>query len=224
MACCTKGLMPFIRNFFYKTTKKQLYMWRFLSGMFLFMLILTACQSGTTTDDTGLELSQEQLDALLRNQSPKAPQQVSLEQIITQMESSLAMHPRDTSTLYQLARVYYDKYTEDSSAATLQKSINYYSQVIQLDPTYEKGHSYYNRMLAQLAKGDYPAALADIDAFVKANQGRTRVNYVAMQAEILYQNGQLEQACKAFAKAQTLAERDSLPIGNIGDWQTECDF
>lgn len=198
-------------------------MGRFLIGMLLLLYILTGCQSTPNDEEAGLELSQEQLDRLLQSQVAKAgPKQVSFPQIIAQMQGTLAQQPGDTALLYGLGKVHYQYYLEDSNQQLLQQCVDYYTQVLQIDPQYEEGRAYYNRMLARLALGAYDPALEDLEAFVQTNAGRTPVNHQSMQAELLYQKGELEQACAVFAAAQTVAEEEGLPIDQPERWKTRC--
>lgn len=196
---------------------------RLWSAMLLFMLILTACQSGQNESEGGLNLTQEQLDRLMQAQSLGAgQQQVTMSQMIGKMEAALAQQPNDTTLLYDLAKVCYDHYTSDSSTVVLQKSIQYYSRVIELDPNYEEGRAYYNRMLAHWASGNYAAGLKDIENFITVNQERTPVNYRAMQAELLYLQGNIDRACAVFEQAKLVGRRDSLPTGDTTIWVTRC--
>lgn len=199
---------------------------RFMRGILFFMFTLTACHSASTTEDKDEfpEFSQEQLDQMLRNQAManSTPQQVTLPQLIAQMEASLAQQPSDTTLLYDLAGMHYQQYTQDSSTQSAQRSVAYYTEVINLDPDFREGRAYYNRMLSRLVLGDYEAALTDIDRFVVINAGQTPVNYPAMQAELLYLKGDEAAACAKFLEALTLAERDSLPAGDTERWKQRC--
>lgn len=196
---------------------------RLWTGMLLFMVILTACQSGQNTSDEGLEISQEQLDRLIQTQLPSGgPQQVTFPQLIAQMEAALVEQGGDTTLLYDLAKMCYQHYSTDSGTTYLQKSIDYYSQVIEIDPNHQEGRAYYNRMLAYAAAGNYEAGLNDIEAFVMVNQNRTPVNYYAMQAELLYQQGNIDRACAVFEQAKLLAEQEQLLVGDTTIWLTRC--
>lgn len=187
------------------------------------MVILTACQSEQNTSDEGLEISPEQLDRLIQTQLPSGgPQQVTLPQLIAQMETSLAQQTGDTALLYDLAKMCYQHYRIDSGATYLQKSIDYYSQVIEIDPNHQDGRAYYNRMLAHTAAGNYELGLSDIEAFLMVNQNRTPVNYYAMQAELLYQQGNIDRACAVFEQAKGLAQKEQLPVGDTTLWLTRC--
>lgn len=189
----------------------------------LFMLILTACQSRQNESDKGLNLSQEQLDRFMQTQLPSGDQQqVTALQMIGRMEGILTQQPNDTTLLYELAKLCYEHYPDDSNVVVLQKSIQYNSQVIELDPRYKEGRAYYNRMLAHWASGNYAAGLKDIESFVAINQHRTPVNYRAMQAELLYLQGNIDQACAVFGQAKVVAQEDSLPIGDTTVWITRC--
>ncbi len=202
-------------------------MLRLLGALCFLILFLTACQSGTTPsdDDDFPNFSEQDINNMMQRQNPmmgNAPQQQSVPQMIAQLEASVAQYPDDTTTWYHLAKLSYDQYSADSSEQWLQKSVLYYSRVLDLDPTYEGGRPYYNRMLGQLAQGQYEAALKDLDQFVRINQDRIRINHRATKATILFQQGKLDAACAVYQEAKRLAERDSLPTGDEEDWAQRC--
>ena len=196
---------------------------RLWKGILLFMLILTACQSMQKDAKEDLEISPEQLEKLIETQTTNGQQkQVSLPQFITQMEASLAQQPEDTALIYELAKVCYQQYIVDSAQFFLQKSKIYYDQVLEIDANYEMGKTYYNRMLVQGELGNYEAGLKDIASFVAINRGRTPVNHQAMEAELLYQQGNIDRACAVFEQAVAVAKAKNFPVGNTAIWEDRC--
>jgi tetratricopeptide (TPR) repeat protein len=194
------------------------------------MLFLTACTSNNKGEqkigeDGFPEFSEEQLQEMIKNnpqaQMQKSPQE-STEQMIQKMEVFLVKNPTDISTNYNLAKLYYQKYLKDNSAATCEKAIGFYTQVIDLQADYEEGRSFYNRMLCYLNTKQYDAALSDLERFIAINQDRTPVNYESMQAEILFQKGNTAAACTAYKTALLRYEKDSLPIHNEALWKDRC--
>lgn len=202
-------------------------MLRLLSALCSLLLFLTACQTGENPqkEDDFPEFSEEQLNQMMKRQNlggSAMPQQKTVPEMIAQMEISLAKFPDDTTMAYNLAKLTYEQYQADSSEQWLQKSVNYYSKVLELAPNYEQGRPYYNRMLVRLAQKNYEAALKDLNAFVRINQNQIPVNHKAMQAEILFQQGQLSTACAIYQEAKLIAERDSLPTGQEAIWAERC--
>ncbi|WP_156039749.1 tetratricopeptide repeat protein [Aureispira sp. CCB-QB1] len=202
-----------------------------LSGyLLLLMLFLTACTSNNKDEpkigaDGFPEFTEEQLQEMIKNH-PKSqqpmPAQESSNQIIEKMESFLAKDPDDIATNYNLAKLHYQKYMEDSLVEAIQKALPYYNKVIALQADYEEGRPYYNRMLCYLNTGEYDAALNDLDRFVAINQNRTPVNHESMRAEILFQKGLEVEACAVYQKALVRYQQDSLPIHNEKFWNKRC--
>jgi tetratricopeptide (TPR) repeat protein len=179
----------------------------------------------TQNEDDFPGFSEEQLNEIMKRQNfgaSAAPQQKTLPELIAQMEVSLAQFPDDTTMAYDLAKLTYEQYQADSSEQWLQKAVNYYNKVLDLDANYEQGRPYYNRMLARLAQKNYEAALKDLNAFVRVNQNQIPINHQAMRAEILFQQGQLSAACAVYQEAKLIAERDSLPTGQEALWAERC--
>jgi tetratricopeptide (TPR) repeat protein len=202
-------------------------MLRLLSALCFLSLFLTACLSGNSSenDDDFPAFSEEELHQMMQRQNPmlgQTPQQTSLPNMIAQLEASVAQYPDDTTMLYNLAKLHYQQYTADSSAERLNKTVLYYTKVLDLDPSYEEGRPYYNRHLAALGQGNYKAALNDLSTFVRINKDRIRVNHRASKAEILFQQGKLDAACAVYQEAKTVALRDSLPTGNEKIWEARC--
>lgn len=200
-------------------------MLRLLSTLCLLLLFLSACQTAEkpSEEDDFPVFSDEQFDQMIKRQNLGAtPQQKTLVEMITQMEASLAQFPEDTAMTYDLAKMSYEQYLSDSSEQWLQKSVNYYNRVLDLDPNYEQGRPYYNRMLARLAQKNYEAAMKDLNAFVRVNKNQIPVNHKAMRAEILFQQGQVSTACAVYQEAKLIAERDSLPTGQEAVWAERC--
>jgi tetratricopeptide (TPR) repeat protein len=196
------------------------------------MLFLTACTSNNKPeqkmgDDGFPEFSQEQFQEMIKNnpqaQKHNAPApQESTELMIQKMEAFLEKNPTDISTNYNLAKLYYQKYMQDDLATTCQKTISFYTKVIDLQADYEEGRPFYNRMLCYMNTDEYDAALSDLDRFIAINQDRTPVNYQSMRAEILFQKGNKEAACSAYKTALVRYEKDSLPIHNETLWNARC--
>ena len=202
-------------------------MLRLLSSLCFLLLFLTACQVGgnTQNEDDFPEFSEEQLNEMMKRQNFGAsavPQQKNLPELIVQMEMAVVQFPDDTMMVYNLAKLSYEQYQADSSEQWLQKSIKYYNKVLDLDPHYEQGRPFYNLMLAQLAQKNYDVALQNLAAFVRINRNRIPVNHKAMQAEILFQRGQLSVACAVYQEAKLIAERDNLPTGQEAIWAERC--
>jgi len=203
-----------------------------LAYLFAIMLILTACQGNqqTETEEEFPDFSDEEMQEMIAN-NPQAQMQLqqqqqqannNLDNIIGRIEGELAKDPQNPKHDYHLAKLYYQKYLLDSLPTFNQKAIEHYTSVIQNEDTYEKGHAYYNRMLCYVQTQAWEKALADINQFVKVNQGRTPVNYQAMRAEIHYQRGAKEKACADYKAALVVAQQDSLPIGNEEAWKDRC--
>ncbi len=210
-----------------KNTKFYTKMLRLSSYLLLLMLFLTACGSDNNKmgDDEFPEFSQEELQEMME----KSPQyhaqknkKLNKDELIKKMEELLAEDPDDLDNNYHLAKLHYQKFIKDSLVQACQKAIPYFSKVIALNPEYEKGHAYYNRMLCYLHNKQFDEALADINSFVSVNKGRTPVNYLAMRAEIFYQKGNEKEACKDYKAALVVAQKDSLPVGNEAVWETRC--
>ena len=199
-------------------------MLRLLSALCFLTLFLTACQSGVSPDkeEDFPGFNEADLNRMMQRQNPAAPQQKSLPEMIAQMEASVIQFPEDTIMLYNVAKLSYQQYQADSSEQWLQKSIGYYGRVLDVDPTYEEGRPYYNRMLAQLDQGKYEAALQDLNHFVRVNKNQIRVNHQAMKAEILFQQGKLDAACLVYKEAKLVAARDSLPTCQETIWTKRC--
>lgn len=199
-------------------------MLRLLSALCFLTLFLTACQSGVSPDkdEDFPGFNEEDLNRMMQRQNPAVPQQKSLPEMIAQMEASVIQFPEDTVMLYNVAKLSYQQYQADSSEQWLQKSIGYYGRVLDVDPTYEEGRPYYNRMLAQLDQGKYEAALQDLNRFVSVNNNQIPVNHQAMKAEILFQQGKQDAACLVYKEAKLIAERDSLPTGQETIWAKRC--
>lgn len=202
-------------------------MLRLLSALCFLILFLTACQSGEAPkeEEEFPGFKEEDLNRMMQRQNfggAAVPKQQSLPELIAQMEMSLVQYPEDTTMWYNLAKLNYQQYETDSSAQALQKTIQYYSRVLELDPSYEQGRPHYNRMLARMVQGNYKAALEDLDDFVRVNQGQIPVNHQAMRANILFQQGKLDAACVVYQEAKVVAERDSLPTGLDETWDKRC--
>lgn len=202
-------------------------MLRLLSALCFPLLFLIACQPRTTPENKGdfPGFSEEDLNRMMQRQNlgrTATPQQKSLPEMIAQMETSLVQYPKDTTLLYNLAKLTYQQYQVDSSKQWLQKTVHYYSQVLALAPTYEQGRPYYNRMLAAMGQGRYEAALKDLNSFVQINQNQIPINHRAMKAEILFQQGKHAVACAVYQEAKVVAERDSLPTGQEEEWAKRC--
>lgn len=205
-------------------------MLRLSSYLLLVMLFLTACSSNNKStpkigEDGFPEFSEEQLQEMMKNH-PQAQKQLSPQastnQMIQKMEAFLEKSPNDISTNYNLAKLHYQKYMQDSLASTCKKAIPYYSKVIDLQADYEEGRPFYNRMLCYLNTNQYDAALSDLDRFIAINQGRTPVNYESMRAEILFKKGNKSAACTAYQTALLRYQKDSLPIHNQELWGERC--
>jgi tetratricopeptide (TPR) repeat protein len=194
------------------------------------MLFLTACTSNNKGeqkigDDGFPEFTQEQLREMIKNNTPAQQQsspKASTEEMVQKMEEFLEKNPTDISTNYTLAKLYHQKYMQDSLADFCKKSISFYSQVIDLQPDYEEGRPYYNRMLCYMNVAQYDAALSDLENFLKINQGRTPVNHESMRAELLFQKGDKSAACLTYQTALVRYEKDSLPIHNELLWENRC--
>lgn len=202
-------------------------MLRLLGALCFLILFLTACQSGTASEEEQdfPNFSEEQLHQMMLQQNPGAaalPQQKSLPEMIAQMEASLVQYPEDTSMYYNLAKLTYQQYQADREQQWLQKTLDYYGKVIALDADYEQGRPYYNRMLARMEQENYEGALQDLNAFVQINQGSIPVNHQAMQAKILFQQGKLEAACAVYQAAKLVEQQDSLPTGLDASWEERC--
>lgn len=202
-------------------------MLRLTSYLIFLMLFLTACTSNTKPigEEDFPEFTEEQLEEMIKN-SPQIKgqkfQRKNVDELIKKMEKLLAENPNDLSINYNLAKLHYQKYSKDSLPETCAKAIPYFTKVIQLDATYEKGHPYYNRMLCYLYSNQLDAALADMNRFIDVNKGRTPVNYQAMHAEILFQQGKTAAACEMYVTALEIATKDSLPVENEQIWKTRC--
>ena len=198
-------------------------MLRLLSALCLLSLFLTACLPTSNTDEEEIpNFDKETIDRMLAQQQGGKPQQISLTAMIAQAEASIANFPSDTTGWYNLAKLTYEQYLIDSSSQWLQKTITYYGQVVKLDPEYEEGRAYYNRMLAKLQAKQYDQALSDLQQFETTNQARIPINTKAMEAEILFQQGKTTAACQTYQLAQEIALRDNLPTGNEELWTVRC--
>lgn len=195
-----------------------------LGFLILFLTAYTACNNGATKDDFPA-FTTEQLNEMMKH-APQgqgaAVKQMTSEQMIAQLTAIVAQNPEDLDNQYTLAKLHYDQFLGDSSQQHCEQAIQYFSSIIDKDKSYAKGHAYYNRMLCYFNTGQLDKALADIDQFVVENAGRTKVNYHSMRAEILYQKGEKEQACKDFSQALVIAKRDSLPAENESVWAERC--
>ncbi|BDS14525.1 tetratricopeptide repeat protein [Aureispira anguillae] len=202
-------------------------MLRLTSYLVVLMLFLTACTSNNNKigEDGFPEFSEEELQEMMKN-NPKVQgqlgQQRNTEELIRKMQELLEQQPNDLVANYNLAKLFYQKFSKDSLQEDCQKAIPYFSRVIELDENYEKGHAYYNRMLCYLFTNQLDAAMDDINRFVAVNQGRTPVNYQSMRAEILFLQGKKEAACKYHQMALEVAQKDSLPVDNEQKWAGRC--
>jgi len=209
-------------------------MLRLSSYLLLLMLFLTACTSNNKDEqnigeDGFPDFSEEQLQAMIKNKTqtqkqlpPQEPTQESTDQMIQTMEEFLEKNPSDISTNYNLAKLYYQKYTQDNLPTTCQKATSFYTKIIELQADYEEGRPYYNRMLCYLHLSEYDAALSDLDRFIAINQGRTPVNHESMRAEILFKKGEKAAACNIYQAALAQYAKDSLPIHNDLLWKERC--
>lgn len=191
------------------------------------MLFLTACASDSPKmgEDGFPEFSDEDLQNMLKNNpeyQSKMAQQEGNEQIIQKMEELLAQNPNDLASNYNLAKLYQQKPNKDST--TCQRAIDLYSKIITVNPEYEKGHAFYNRMLCYFEIKNFDAALKDIDNFAKINKNQTRVNYLSKRAEILFEKGEKDKACAVFKAAWAVFQKDSLPVENEQVWKERCEF
>jgi len=202
-------------------------MLRLHSYLLLIMLFLTACTSrNSNIGADGFPIhTQEDIQAIIENmpesQIQNSKKNSTLE-FIKNLENSLEEAPDDLNNNYLLAKLHYQKFSKDSLTDDCKKAIPYFSKVIELDPQYKKGHAHYNRMLCYLYSHQLEEALIDINNFVEINKGRTPVNYLAMRAEIFFQKGDKKQACSDYKAALTVAEKDSLPVGNVQVWENRC--
>lgn len=202
-------------------------MLRLLCYLGLLMLFLTGCQSNEPKigEDGFPEFSEEELRKMMKN-NPQYQSQLAQSQgdaqLIQKMEELLTQSPNDLANNYNLAKLYHQKISKDSSAVFCQKAIALYSTVIKINPEYEKGHAFYNRMLCYFQNKEFDAALKDIDAFAKTNKGQTRVNYLSKRAEILFEKGEKDKACEDFRAAWKVFQKDSLPVENEEVWKERC--
>ncbi len=203
-----------------------------LKTSFLACLIisLTACQPYDSQlenkEDDFPEFSQEELQQMIQN-SPQAQMQMAQHQnssddLINKIEELLQQEPNNIEHNYNLAKLYYQKFMQDKSEQNCTKAIQGYSKAIQLQPDYELGKPYYNRMLCYTQIGNWEAALEDINQFEAINKGQTKVNYWAMRADILYHLDKKEAACVEYQKAHKVWETDSLPYENKETWIERC--
>jgi tetratricopeptide (TPR) repeat protein len=189
-----------------------------LALLILLLMSSVSCKN-QSSDDGGLELSDEQLKELMKKQ-PTMPGQSSGEEIMIQMELAYQQDSSDLNNVYNLAFTYCGKCLESQDAANCNKAIQYLSRTIKLKPDYRKGKAYFNRQLCYQVLGKHAEALADLNSFIPihAKADTIEVNYFLAKANVLYQLERRDEACATLKEAYSL---DTLGLSQI-EWKEEC--
>lgn len=187
-------------------------------------MFLIACNQGQPKDDFP-DFTDEQLNKMLK-QSPeyhKAMQQQQQKQTTHALLDDLQQqYQKDTNNIQTTFAYAHQLCIQciQNQVQYCQQSIQLFSKVIEQDTTFKEKKPYYNRMLCYKQLQDYPKALEDLAVFAKHYQKKPIVNHYAVQAELLYKNGDSSQACQALKIAYRL---DSLPFDSL-DWHRECNL
>ncbi len=195
-------------------------MLRATSLALLILLLMSVSCKQQSSNDGGLELTDEQLKALMKKQ-PTMPGQSSGEEIMIQMEMAYQQDSSDLNNVYNLAFTYCGKCLGSQDPGNCNKAIQYLSRTIQLQPDYRKGKAYFNRQLCYQVLGKHEQALADLNSFIPihAKADTIEVNYFLAKANVLHQLERQEEACATLKKAYTL---DTLGLSAI-TWKGDCE-
>lgn len=187
---------------------------QFLIVIFFFTII--SCSNKKT--DSGLELSDEQLNELIKNQKPVNSNQSAM--ALDNLESDYQKDSSNIENVYNLSFMYCSKCLNDSSFNICPKAIQYLNRVVKLNPEYREGKAFYNRQLCAMHLGKYEAALEDINSFIELNKKNPKpaVNYFLQKAIILEKIGKIDEACKTLNLAKNI---DTVGFSNL-NWKISC--
>ena len=172
---------------------------------FLTVLLLLSILSCTTKkSDSELELSDEQLNELIKNQRTGKvnPSDMALEYL----ETAYLKDSSNIENVYNLSFMYCSKCMNESNFDDCSKAIQYLSRVITLKPDYREGKAFYNRQLCKFQLSNFESALEDLNSFIELNKKNPKpaVNYYLQKAVILEKIGKKEEACKSLKLAEKL--------------------
>lgn len=171
---------------------------------FIVLLICAAC-GAAPNPDAGLELSDEQLNALIKNRHI-VPNEDNGDAALAQLEAAYKTDSSQIDNVYNLAYMYTARCISDSSHSECPRALQYLTRVIGLQRDYRSGNAFYNRMLCYQHLGQYEAALADLNIFAEMhkNDEKPPVNFYYQKAVLLQQLGKIAEACAELKNAEKL--------------------
>ena len=183
------------------------------SVAFILLLICSGFQINTNNDG-GLDLSDEQLQQLMKNR-PTMPGENNGDAALLQLETAYQEDSSQIDNVYNLAYMYTARCIGDSTYICCPKALQYLNRSLVLSKNHRWGNAFYNRMLCYQHLGNYEAAIKDIDTYTELhkNDEKPLVNFYYQKAVLLQQSGKMKEAC---AELKNAAKLDTTGLGDLG--------
>jgi tetratricopeptide (TPR) repeat protein len=181
---------------------------------------LVACGGKKKSDDGGLELTDAQLKALMKQQPTAGGDPGQGEAALKQLEAAYQTDSSDIDNVYNLAFLHCGQCLNDSSFQACPKAEQYLSRVVVLKSDYREGKAFYNRYLCLQHRGALQPALEDLNSFIAINSKNPKpaVNFYLQKAALLQKMGKMSEACAELKKANKI---DTIGLSSI-EWKNQC--